>query len=337
MLGQRAVALLRLLLQEAGRPVGKDALIGAAWPGLSVEDSNLTVQIAALRRLLRDKAEGEDWIETLPRRGYRYVGPPVASDTGAEPGPLQPPPTFAVPEKPSVAVLPFSNLSDDAAQEYFSDGMVDDIIIGLARIKWLFVIARNSSFSYKGRAVDPKQVGRELGVRYVLEGSVRKQMDRVRITAQLVDTATGTHVWGERYDRKLDDIFALQDEIALALVAAIEPSMRRAELERVNRKRPNNLDAYDLVLRAQPDVYSGMPDRSANALPLLERALALEFHLCARPWLRRHGPPQPVSPCGAAREREGSLDQPCAGSDLARTGRCVGFDLRWLFDRHGRS
>jgi TolB-like protein len=185
-------------------------------------------------------------------------------------------PTLSLPDKPSIAVLPFQNMSGDPEQEYFADGMVDDIITGLSRIKWLFVIARNTTFTYKGRAVDVKQVGRELGVRYVLEGSVRKAGDRVRITGQLIDATTGAHVWAERYDRKFDDIFALQDEITLSVVGAIEPSLRLAEIERVKRKRSDSLDAYDLVLQAQADVYSRMPDRSRNALGLLDRALALD-------------------------------------------------------------
>jgi adenylate cyclase len=185
-------------------------------------------------------------------------------------------PELALPDKPSVAVLPFQNMSGDPEQDYFADGMVDDIITGLSRIKWLFVIARNSTFTYKGRAVDMKQVGRELGVRYVLEGSVRKAADRVRVAAQLIDAATGVHLWAERYDRKFDDIFALQDEITLSVVGAIEPSLRLAEAERVKRKRSDNLDAYDLVLQAQPDVYTRMPEPSKKALVLLERALALD-------------------------------------------------------------
>lgn len=275
-LGQRAVALLRLLVERAGVPVSKDALIEAAWPGLAIEDSNLTVQIAALRRVFAQVAGGADWIETLPRRGYRYVGPVAVSGNPPAAANPQTSPALALPDKPSVAVLPFSNLSGDPEQEYFADGMVDDIITGLSRIKWLFVIARNSTLSYKGRAADAKQVGRELGVRYVLEGSVRKVENRVRITAQLIDAPTGAHIWAERYDRKLDDIFALQDEIALSAVGAIEPSLLRAEVERVKRKRPNSLDAYDLVLRAQPDVYSGMPERATHALVFLERALALD-------------------------------------------------------------
>ena len=183
---------------------------------------------------------------------------------------------LALPDRPSIAALPFTNMSGDAEQEYFADGMVEDIITGLARIKWLFVIARNSSFAYKGHAVDVKQAGRELGVRYILEGSVRRVGHRVRVTGQLIEADTGRHVWAERYDRTLDDVFALQDELTMSVVAAIEPSLRQAEAERVKRKRPENLDAYDLVLRAMPDVYPAMPDGAVKALPLLERALALE-------------------------------------------------------------
>ena len=184
-------------------------------------------------------------------------------------------PSLALPDKPSIAVLPFQNLSGDSEQEYFADGMVEDIITGLSRIKWLF-----------GRSVDVKQVGRELGVRYVLEGSVRKSANRVRVTGQLIDTATGVHVWAERYDRNSDDIFALQDEITLSVVGAIEPSLRSAEVERAKRKRPDNLDAYDLVLQALPDVYSRMPEQEKKALVLVERALALDpnyglAHACA--------------------------------------------------------
>src|SRR5216684_4252855 len=275
-LGQRAVALLRLLLERAGAPVSKAALMEAAWPGLAIEDSNLTVQIAALRRVFEEVAGDVGWIETLPRRGYRYVGPPVSTGNPPAEANSQTSPALALPDRPSVAVLPFSNLSGDPEQEYFADGMVDDIITGLARINWLFVIARNSTFTYKGRAVDVKQVGRELGVRYVLEGSVRKAGGSVRVTGQMIDASTGAHVWAERYDRSSDDIFALQDEIALSVVGAIAPSVRRAEINRVKRKRPESLDAYDLVLRAQLDVDSGMPDQVTRALVLLERAIELD-------------------------------------------------------------
>jgi adenylate cyclase len=181
-----------------------------------------------------------------------------------------------LPNKPSIAVLPFQNMSGDPEQEYFADGMVEDIITGLSRIKWLFVIARNSGFAYKGKSIDVKQVGQELGVRYVLEGSVRRAANRVRITCQLIEAQTGAHLRAERYDRPLDDIFAIQDEITLSVVGAIEPSLRQAEIERTKRKRPDSLDAYDLVLQALPHAYTAMPEGAAKAIPLIERALALE-------------------------------------------------------------
>ncbi len=280
-LGQRAVALLSVLVEAAGAPISKDRLIERAWSGLAVDESNLAVQIGAVRRTLAEEPGGEHWIETLPRRGYRYTGPAIATeDPGveaaapdAQPAPA---PALALPDNPSLAVLPFTNMSDDPEQEYFADGMVEDIITGLTRIKWLFVVARNSSFTYKGQSVSVSQVGRELGVRYVLEGSVRKAGPRVRVTGQLVEAETGAHIWAERYDRPLDDIFAVQDEITLNVVGAIEPSLREAEIERVKRKRPENLDAYDLVLRALPRVSLAMPAEAAQAVPLLERALVIE-------------------------------------------------------------
>jgi TolB-like protein len=274
-LGRRGVALLAILLTKAGSPVSKDALIEAAWPAQSVEESNLTVQIAALRRTLGDFAGAKGWIETLPRRGYRYVGPDVDVENVPS-SKMAPRVSVELPNKPSIAVLPFSNLSGNPEQDYFADGVVDDIITGLARVASIFVSARNSSFTYKGRPVDVKEVGRELGVRYVVEGSVRKIGRHIRVSSQMVDTSTGAHVWVERYDRSSDDLFALQDELALSIVGAVAPSVRRAESLRVKRKRPENLDAYDLVLRAQPDVDSGMPCRVTKALHLLDRALELE-------------------------------------------------------------
>jgi len=271
-LGQRAVSLLALLLDRAGDPVSKDALFAAAWPGQAVEDSNLTVQIAAIRRTLAGDAGEEIWIETLPRRGYRYVGPKVLRDADVVP----PVAALALPDKPSIAVLPFSNVGGASEQDYFIEGIVDDIITGLSRIKWLFVIARNSTLNYRSRAVDIKQVGQELGVRYVLEGTVRRQGEALRVSCQLIDATTGAHVWAERYDRSSNDIFELQDDIAQSIVGTLAPSVRRAEIERVKRKRPDSLDAYGFVLRAQPDVDSGMPAQVTKALVLLERAISLE-------------------------------------------------------------
>jgi TolB-like protein len=275
-IGQRAAALLRLLLERARSPVSKEALIEAAWPGLAIEDSNLTVQIAALRRVFAEVAGGAGWIETLPRRGYRYVGPPIATADPPSQADARKSPALALPDKPSVAALPFSNLSGDPQQEYLVDGMVEDIVAGLSRIKWLFVAARNSGLPYRGEAVDVRRAGRELGVRYLLQGSLRKDGNRLRIAAQMIEAETGGHLWAERYDRPLDDIFALQDDIARSVVGAIEPNLRRAEVERVKRKRPDSLDAYDLVLRAQADVYSGMPEGATKALSLLGSALALD-------------------------------------------------------------
>ncbi len=186
------------------------------------------------------------------------------------------PAALPLPDKPSIAVLPFQNMSGDPEQDYFADGMVEDIITGLSRIKWLFVIARNSTFIYKGRPIDVKQVGRELGVRYILEGSVRKLGNRVRITSQLIDATNAAHVWAERYDRAFDDIFALQDELTLSVVGAIEPSLRQAEIERARRKRPDSLDAWDLYLRALPFAATAMPEDADKALLLLEQAVALD-------------------------------------------------------------
>ena len=186
------------------------------------------------------------------------------------------PATTPLSERPSIAVLPFQNMSGDPEQEYFVDGIVEDFITGLSRIKWLFVLARNSTFVYKGRAVDVKQIGRELGARYVLEGSLRKAGNRVRMTAQLIETSNGTHVWAGRYDRALDDIFEVQDELTLSIVGAIEPSLRQAEIERARRKRPENLDAYDLFMRAQQHAYqSMMPGEADKALELAHQALAI--------------------------------------------------------------
>lgn len=272
-IGQRAVALLRRLVERAGEPISKDDLIGAAWPGLAVEDSNLTVQMTALRKALGEGG-GAAWIETLSRRGYRYVGPPVTTSVLEESG-SEPPSVLALPTRPSVVVLPFARLGADPGEDYFIDGMVDDIITGLARIKWLFVIGRGTTFALKGRALQPKDIRKELGVRYLLDGSARRAGDRVRVNCQLVDAASGTQVWAERYDRSFNDLFALQDEIAGAVVGALEPGLQRAEVERVRRKRPDSLDAYELVLKAQPDVDSGMPMQVTQALVHLERSLAL--------------------------------------------------------------
>src|SRR5262245_57739209 len=248
-LGHRAVALLRVLAEQAGKPVSKETLIQAAWPGLAVEDSNLTVQIAALRRVLGAEPGGETWIETLPRRGYRFIGPAVAAGAGSAQLVATSNASLTPPDIASIAVLPFQNLSGDPEQDYFADGIVEEIITALSRFRHLFVIARNSTFSYKGRAVDVKEVGRALGVRYVLEGSVRKSPNQVRIAGQLIEASTSRQLWAERFDGALENIFELQDQVTASVVGAITPMVEQAEIERARLKLTENLDAYDLFLR----------------------------------------------------------------------------------------
>ena len=289
-LGQRAITLLQTLVERPGALVSKDALLEAAWSGQVVEESNLTVQIAAVRRVLGEEPGGERWIETMSRRGYRFIGPVV---TEVQKGAVAPPqlddvmttestrPPAAAPvalklaphDKPSIAVLPFQNMSGDPAREYFVDGMVEEIITALSRIRWLFVIARNSSFTYKGQAIDVKQVGRELGVRYVLEGSVREAGNRVRITAQLIEADTGAHLWADRFDGSLDDVFDLQVQVATGVSGVIEPTLREAEGKRSARRPTNDQTAYDLYLRAWPLMSSWAKEPVAQALDLLERAI----------------------------------------------------------------
>ncbi len=270
----RVFDLLAHLVQHRDRVVSRDDLIAAVWEGRLVSESALASCINAARTAIADSGEEQRLIKTLPRKGIRFVGEVRESRGRAEPAPASP--ALSPPGRPSIAVLPFQNLSEDPAQEYFADGTVEDIIASLARVKSLFVIARNSTFVYKGGAVDVKQVGRDLGVRYVLEGGVRKAGNRVRLTVQLIEAETGVHLWAERYDRQLDDIFALQDEITISVIGAIEPNVRKAEIERVRRKRPDSLDAYDLLLRALPLVYTHTASDAAAALPLLHKALEFD-------------------------------------------------------------
>jgi adenylate cyclase len=252
-------------------------LEGVAMPGSICLSEDAYRQVRS-RLNLSISDLGETSLKNIaePMRIYALEVGFAASIHPAFSVPTEPKTRPSQPEKPSIAVLPFQNMSGDVEQDYFADGMVEDIITGLARMKWLFVIARNSSFAYKGKPVDVKRAGRELGVRYILEGSVRKASNRVRLTGQLIEAETGRHVWADRYDRTLDDIFAIQDELTMSVVAAIEPSLRQAEIERVKRKRPENLGAYDLLLQALPHVYPAMPEGAATALTLLESALAKE-------------------------------------------------------------
>jgi adenylate cyclase len=219
---------------------------------------------------------GEQQVKNLarPLRVYR-VGKNTFARPVVEPSSTAAP-LLALPEKPSIAVLPFTNMSGDSEQEYFVDGMVEEIITAISQIRWLFVVARNSTFTYKGRAVDVKQIGLELGVRYVLEGSVRKAGKRVRITAQLIDTTSGSHIWADRFDGVLDDIFELQDQVATRVAGVIEPRLRLSEIERANRKLPQSLDAYDLYLRALGKFHMHSREGVLEAIDLLRRALVID-------------------------------------------------------------
>jgi len=293
--------VLRYLLENAGRLVAKDELIRAVWPNVIGTDESLTRCVSEVRFALQDQSHRI--IKTVPRRGYLLAA--AVSHPALEPGGGGLPPVSApaalvraeapataasretrgyagvsvrpsLPDKPSIAVLPFQNMSAEPEQECFADGIVDDITTALSRFKSLFVIARNSSFVYKGKAIDIKHVGRDLGVRYVLEGSVRKAAGKVRISGQLIDALSGIHLWADRFEGDLSDIFALQDEVTVNVVSAIQPRLLQAEVELAALRRPNDLNAYDLCLRARMQLYSLNRDAVAHAIRLCSRAQELD-------------------------------------------------------------
>ncbi|MDA9402159.1 winged helix-turn-helix domain-containing tetratricopeptide repeat protein [Bradyrhizobium sp. CCBAU 45389] len=269
--------LLDYLIRNRERVVNKDDLIKAIWNGRSVSDAALTTRLNAARGAIGDSGEQQRFIKTLPRKGFRFVGQVREARGVASPNPgdaLESAP--AVPDKPSIAVLPFANMSGDPEQEYFADGMVEEITTALSRFRWLFVIARNSSFTFKGKTVDIKEVGRRLGVRYVLEGAVRKASGKVRITCQLIEAATGAHIWADRFERDLTDIFALQDDVTVAVVSAIQPKLFQTEIAMATRRRPEDLTAYDLFLRAIQQAVRSTRESLAEALRLVQRALELD-------------------------------------------------------------
>ena len=276
--------LLIYLLANRDRVVSKDDLIAAVWGGRVVSDSTLASRINAARKAVGDNGAHQKLIRTIARKGIRFVGTVRTQSTG-EAAVASPPPNMLhessrpaapPPDRPAIAVLPFINMSDEPEQEYFSDGISEDIITALSRLRWFFVIARNSSFSYKGKSVHLKQIAEELGVGYVVEGSVRKAGERVRITAQLNDVATGSHIWAERYDRGMADVFAVQDEITEAIVAAIEPQLYAAENFRAQRKPPDSMDAWDLVMRALSHYWRVTRQDNVVAQALLEKAIAID-------------------------------------------------------------
>ncbi len=264
--------LLAYLVRHRDRVVSKDDILAAVWKGRLVSDSALATRINAARSAVGDNGEAQRLIKTLPRRGLRFVGS-VREERD--------PTAVSVADRPSIAVLPFTNLSGDPEQDYFADGMVEEIITALSRLRWLSVIASNSSFAYKGRAVDVKQVGRALAVRYVLEGSVRKAADRVRITGQLVDAETGRHLWADRFDGKLEDVFDLQDQVTARVVGAIAPRLGKAEIERAKHKPTGSFDAYDYFLRGMANVHRWTREDSDKALQNLRRAIELDPEFAA--------------------------------------------------------
>nr|WP_246820650.1 winged helix-turn-helix domain-containing tetratricopeptide repeat protein [Bradyrhizobium iriomotense] len=267
--------LLLYLVAERARVVSKDDLISQIWSDRIVSDSALNSRINAARKALGDDGATQRLIKTIPRKGFRFVGD-VREDVAAAPTPAEPATVRAATDRPAIAVLAFENMSGDPAQDYFGDGISEDILTALSKQRWFMVIARNSSFTYKGRAVHIRQIAEELGVRYIVEGSVRKADNRVRITAQLNDATSGSHLWAERYDRELVDVFTVQDEITNAIVAAIEPQIHAAENFRSHRKPPASLDAWDLLMRALSHYWRVTRQDHEAAKALLERAIAID-------------------------------------------------------------
>lgn len=283
--------VLAYLLQHRDRIVSKDELFETVWQGRVVSDATLNSRISAVRRAIGDDGSAQKMIRTIHKRGFRFVGEVEQESAPAvvpspEPAPPEDAPTLApsaepaeplaLPAKPSIAVLPFQNMSGDPEQDYFADGLTEDIITGLSQQEWFFVIARNSSFTYKGGAVDVRQIASQLGVRYILEGSVRKSAGRVRVTGQLIDATLGNHLWADRYDRELADIFALQDEITNRVIGSVSPQILLAEAARVRRKPPQSIHAWDLVMQALPHMWRMTTEDHRRAQDLLLEALTLD-------------------------------------------------------------
>lgn len=267
--------LLLFLIEQRDRVVSKDDLVARVWENRPISDSALSSRINAVRKALGDDGKAQRLIRTIPRKGFRFVG-----DCVELPPAMSAAPTLAaatiVSERPAIAVLAFKNMSDDEEQDYFCDGISEDILTALSRVRWFFVIARNSSFSYKGRDIHIRQIADELGVRYLVEGSVRKAGDRLRISAQLNDATTESHIWAEQFDRRLIDVFAVQDEITNAIVAAVEPQIYAAENFRAQRKPPASLDAWDLLMRALSHYWRVTREDHMTAQTLLQKAIAID-------------------------------------------------------------
>ena len=278
--------LLIYLMENRERVVSKNDLFASVWDGRIVSDSTLASRISAARKAIGDSGEEQRLIRTIARKGIRFVGEvqsrpksdmPAHGTATPQTGSPEPARSALPPsDRPAIAVLPFVNMSGASEQDYFSDGISEDIITALSKVRWFFVVARNSSFTFRGRSVHMKEIGEALGVGYVVEGSVRKSGGQVRITAQLNEVATGSHLWAERYDDALADVFAVQDEITHSIVAAIEPRVYAAESFRARRKPPESLDAWDLVMRALSHYWRMTREDNEAAQKLLEQAIAID-------------------------------------------------------------
>jgi TolB-like protein len=269
--------LLQFLVCNRDRVVTKDELLATIWRGRTVSESTISSRMNAARCAIGDSGEQQRLIRTFSRKGFRFVcairelNDPPGGD-GESLGSANEK-AFGSPHKPSIAVLAFTNMSGDPDQEYFSDGITEDIITELSRLRWFLVIARNSTFVYKGRAVDVSEIGRDLGARYILEGSVRKEGHRVRITSQLLDVGTRSHIWAERYDRELTDLFIVQQEIATCVTGAVEPKLLAAEGIRAQARAVESLNAWDLVAQALWHFWKLTGAECENAVALLRRAV----------------------------------------------------------------
>jgi TolB-like protein/tetratricopeptide (TPR) repeat protein len=282
----KAFETLLVLLRHAGRVVSKDELVAAVWPDVIVNDDSLAQCVSDVRKAIADKEQ--HYIRTLSRRGYMFIRPVVPAAPLLRRSPGGPPPGLVAGEaiggseaggsarRPAIAVLPFANLSSDREQEFVADGVVEDLITALSRFRTFAVVARNSSFVYKGRAVDAREAARELGVRYLLEGSVRRSGYRIRVTAQLIEGATGEHLWAEKFDGPATDMFDFQDTITDTVIGLIEPQIRKAEIDRGRQKHPETLDAWDLYVQALPLVHSALVANHIRAVELLDLAVRLD-------------------------------------------------------------
>src|SRR5262245_22003233 len=272
--------VLIYLVEHRERVVSKDDLIASLWAGRIVSESTLTSRINAVRQAIGGTGEKQNLIRTFARKGFRFVAPVEVrnEEPTATPG-KQDGLALAVPQKPSIAVLPFANMSSDSEQDSFVDGVTEEIITALSRVRWFFVIARGSTFAYRSSDISPEEIARELGVRYILMGSVRRAGERIRVTAQLIDGNSRSNVWARTYDRDLSDIFSVQDEITQTIVGGIEPELSRAERERARIKQRDSVDAWSIYQRGMFHLYRYTKDDLAQARKLFEEAIALDPEL----------------------------------------------------------